>query len=100
MQHWIRISEAFQLVDMGRSTFQWVSTTKKFHMQSENKPKSRTGNLLLNNFIVGRGEQLPIFLYEPHDSRSLRVYLRDGHECPEKTRHFDDWMIFLVMKHL
>lgn len=86
MRHCIRLAEAFQLVDVGRPSFEWGSTSSKFHSQNENEPTSQGEKMSLNNSNVDKGKQFPIFIYEPQKACGALHNLRACHECPEETR--------------
>lgn len=86
MKHAIKLSDAFQLVDIG--------VPKNSSNKSKKARKTRGGNKDGNNDLSAdssgspgkQDSNLPICLYPPHQSKGYRHLLRDCKACPDHEK--------------
>lgn len=94
MAHAIKLSEAFQLVDIGPPTKSGKPSGKtrggegrgKNNDDDDKGGKEKCKESGKDGGASANKQKLPIFLYPPHKAKGLRHYLRDCKSCPESEK--------------
>lgn len=88
MKHAIRLSEAFQLVDIGKPNItdsNDVNNGRKGPRSGDEKKGPDTQPSKLKSSTSDKSE-LPICLYGPHKAKGYRHLLKDCTQCPEQEK--------------
>lgn len=87
MSHAIKLSEAFQLVDIGAPTKRHKAQDSRNRNNKDKQPGSDKGKSKdkdRNTRNDGNGQKPPVCLYGPHKVKSYRHYLKYCAVCPDE----------------